>query len=55
MLKKLTNSLTNFLKVMLHLFSVDSPWTLSLKFKKKINSVNKKREMKKTIKLTNTS
>ena len=42
MLKKLTNSLTNFLEVVLHLFKVDSLWTLSLKFKKKINSVNKK-------------
>ena len=42
MLKKLTNSLTNFLDVVLHLFRVDSSWTLSLKFKKKINSVNKK-------------
>ena len=42
MLKKLTNSLTNFLELVLHLFKVDSLWTLSLKFKKKINSVNKK-------------
>ena len=42
MLKKLTNYLMNFLEVVLHLFSVDSSWTLSLKFKKKINSVNKK-------------